>query len=219
MPAFRKPSTNFPDKSPFMFITFEGIDGSGKSTQLQLLAETLRQNGLKVLLTREPGGTALAENLRKVLLESNVSAPAELLLFGAARAQHVAEVIRPALQESTFVLSDRFADSSLAYQGGGLGISREFIESMNQFACDGLQPDLTFLLDIDPLAGNKRQQLNHQKADAIEARGLGFLERVRQAYLQIALNDPERIITINAARAVDAVQCDIVATLRQRGVL
>jgi dTMP kinase len=103
-----------------MLITFEGIDGSGKSTQLQLLADELRKAGKKVLLTREPGGTALAENLRKVLLESNVSAQAELLLFGAARAQHVAEVIKPALADGAIVLSDRFADSSLAYQGGGL---------------------------------------------------------------------------------------------------
>ena len=202
-----------------MFITFEGIDGSGKSTQLQLLAEEFRKAGKKVLLTREPGGTALAENLRKVLLESNVSAPAELLLFGAARAQHVAEVIRPALQEGTIVLSDRFADSSAAYQGGGLKLPSTFIDAMNQFACGDLRPDLTFLLDIDPLVGNKRQQLNHQKPDTIESRGLGFLERVRQAYLQIALRDSQRVIIINASRPPASVQCDIVAALQQRGVL
>jgi dTMP kinase len=202
-----------------MFITFEGIDGSGKSTQLQLLADELRKAGKKVLLTREPGGTALAENLRKVLLESNVSAQAELLLFGAARAQHVAEVIHPALQESTFVLSDRFTDSSLAYQGGGLELPFDFIDAMNQFACEDLRPDITFLLDIDPLAGSKRQQLNHQKPDIIESRGLGFLERVRQAYLQIALRDSQRVIIINAARPPASVQCDIVAALQQRGVL
>lgn len=202
-----------------MFITFEGIDGSGKSTQLELLAESLRNSGKKVLITREPGGTVLAENLRKVLLHSNVSAPAELLLFGAARAQHVAEVIRPALQQGTIVLSDRFADSSVAYQGGGLKLPSDFIDAMNQFACVGLQPDLTFLLDIDPLAGSKRQQLNHQKADTIESRGLAFLECVRQAYLQIATRDPQRIFVINAARPQAAVQCDIHAILKQRGVL
>jgi len=202
-----------------MFITFEGIDGSGKSTQLELLADELRKADKKVLLTREPGGTALAENLRKVLLESNVSAQAELLLFGAARAQHVAEVIRPALQESTFVLSDRFADSSLAYQGGGLKLPSDFIDAMNQFACEDLHPDITFLLDIDPLAGSKRQQLNHQKPDTIESRGLGFLERVRQAYLQIALHDSHRVFVINAARPPASVQCDIVAALQQRGIL
>jgi len=202
-----------------MFITFEGIDGSGKSTQLQLLADTLMATGKKVLLTREPGGTALAENLRKVLLESNVSAHAELLLFGAARAQHVDEVIKPALQNGAIVLSDRFADSSVAYQGGGLKLSADFIDAMNQFACADLRPDLTFLLDIDPLAGNKRQQLNHQKPDTIESRGLGFLERVRQAYLQIALHDSQRVIVVNAARAPVAVQCDIHNALQQRGVL
>lgn len=202
-----------------MFITFEGIDGSGKSTQLELLAEALRKAGKKVLLTREPGGTALAENLRKVLLESNVSAQAELLLFGAARAQHVAEVIKPALQDGAIVLSDRFADSSVAYQGGGLKLPSDFIDAMNQFACGDLRPDITFLLDIDPLAGNKRQQLNHQKPDTIESRGLGFLERVRQAYLHIALRDPHRVFVINAARPPAAVQCDIIAALQQRGVL
>ena len=202
-----------------MFMTFEGIDGSGKSTQLQLLAETLREAGKKVLLTREPGGSALAENLRKVLLESNVSAQAELLLFGAARAQHVAEVIKPALADGAIVLSDRFADSSLAYQGGGLNLPTDFIQAMNQFACADLQPELTFLLDIDPLAGNKRQQLNHQKPDTIESRGLGFLERVRQAYLQIALRDSQRVIIIDASRPAESVQCDIHNALQQRGVL
>lgn len=202
-----------------MFITFEGIDGSGKSTQLELLAEALRNAGKKVLLTREPGGTALAENLRKVLLESTVSAQAELLLFGAARAQHVAEVIKPALADGAIVLSDRFADSSVAYQGGGLKLPSDFIDAMNQFACEDLRPDLTFLLDIDPLAGNKRQQLNQQKPDVIESRGLGFLERVRQAYLQIAYRDSQRVVIINASRPAVAVQCDIVATLQQRGVL
>ncbi|MEO6906545.1 MAG: dTMP kinase [Abditibacteriaceae bacterium] len=202
-----------------MFITFEGIDGSGNSTQLQLLAEEFGKAGKKVLLTREPGGTALAENLRKVLLESNVSAPAELLLFGAARAQHVAEVIRPALQEGTIVLSDRFADSSAAYQGGGLQLPSTFIDAMNQFACGDLRPDLTFLLDIDPLVGNKRQQLNHQKPDIIESRGLGFLERMRQAYLQIAPRDSQRVIIINASRPPASVQCDIIAALQQRDVL
>jgi len=202
-----------------MFITFEGIDGSGKSTQLELLAETFREAGRKVLLTREPGGTALAENLRKVLLESNVSAQAELLLFGAARAQHVAEVIKPALDDGAIVLSDRFTDSSVAYQGGGLKLPADFIDAMNQFACEDLRPDITFLLDIDPLAGNKRQQLNHQKPDTIESRGLGFLERVRQAYLQIALRDPHRVIIINAARPLASVQCDIIAALQQRGGL
>lgn len=202
-----------------MFITFEGIDGSGKSTQLQLLADELRKAGKKVLLTREPGGTALAENLRKVLLESNVSAQAELLLFGAARAQHVAEVIKPALADGAIVLSDRFADSSLAYQGGGLALPSDFIDAMNQFACADLRPDLTFLLDIDPLAGNKRQQLNQQKPDTIESRGLGFLERVRQAYLQIALRDSQRVIVINAARPPESVQCDIQNVLQQRDIL
>jgi len=202
-----------------MFITFEGIDGSGKSTQLELLAKDLQQKGKKVLLTREPGGTSLAEGLRQILLETSVAPATELLLFGAARAQHVAEVIQPALAEGAIVLCDRFTDSTLAYQGGGLGLSTDFIQTMNSFACREVSPDLTLLFDIDPLGGLKRQQLNRQKPDAIESRGLKFLERVRQAYLNIAHSNSERIVIINAARDTYAVQCDVALALQQRGLI
>jgi len=202
-----------------MFITFEGIDGSGKSTQLELLAKDLQQKGRKVLLTREPGGTPFAEGLRQILLEASVMPAAELLLFGAARAQHIAEVIQPALADGAIVLCDRFTDSSLAYQGGGLGLPADFIDRMNDFACQEVSPDLTLLFDVDPLAGLKRQQLNQQKPDAIESRGLEFLERVRQAYLTIAHAHPERMVIINAGRDMYAVQCDVTLALQQRGLL
>lgn len=199
-----------------MFITFEGIDGSGKSTQLQRAAQAMRATGQKVLLTREPGGTELAEKLRLLLLETTIDSAAELLLFGAARAQHVAEVIRPALEAGTAVLCDRFTDSSLAYQGGGLNLSAEFIGAMNRFATNDLQPDLTLLLDIDPLAGKQRQQHGNQHPDAIEARGLEFLKRVRQSYLQLAQAEPKRFVLINAARPADVVQKEINRILQNR---
>lgn len=199
-----------------MFITFEGIDGSGKSTQLQRAAQAIRATGQKVLLTREPGGTELAEKLRLLLLETTIDSAAELLLFGAARAQHVAEVIRPALEAGTAVLCDRFTDSSLAYQGGGLNLSAEFIGAMNRFATNDLEPDLTLLLDIDPLAGKQRQQHGNQHPDAIEVRGLEFLKRVRQSYLQLAQAEPKRFVLINAARPADVVQKEINRILQNR---
>ena len=195
--------------APSRFISFEGIDGSGKTTQWQRLGSALQGRGQRVLLTREPGGTGLAEAIRNTLLHSNstIDARAELLLFGAARAQHVQEIIRPALDRGEWVLCDRFGDSSAAYQGGGLGLAPEFVAHMNRFATDGLAPALTFLLDIEPRLALKRR--SDAGEDRIEARGLEFQERVRAAYLQAAAQDPGRIALLDAAASPEALEAQI----------
>ena len=182
-----------------MFVSFEGIDGCGKTTQLRLLAAWLERRGHRVVVTREPGGTALAEGVRALILHpaAPLAPGTELLLFGAARAQHVAEIVRPALETGAWVLSDRFADSSLAYQGAGLGLDPEFIAAMNRFATGALEPDLTLLFDLEPATGARRRA--GVREDQIEARGLEFQTRVRARYLELAASAPERFRLIDAA--------------------
>lgn len=202
-----------------MFISFEGIDGCGKTTQLELLRAHLETLGHGVVITREPGGTALAETIRAYLLQSSapLDARAELLLFGAARAQHAAEVIGPALQRGEIVLCDRFIDSSLAYQGGGLGLESSFIARMNEFATAGLRPDLTILLDVPPAVGQQRR-LEQRGADRIEGRGPAFQERVRAAFLDLARAEAQRIVVIDAAPPAKIVHKRIWKEVEKRGL-
>ncbi len=192
-----------------MFISFEGIDGSGKTTQLHRLAARLRDNELEVVSTREPGGTRLAEAIRGLLLDGSdaLDARAELLLFGAARAAHVAQIIRPALEANLWVLSDRFADSTFAYQGAGLGLDEEFVRSMNRFATGNLAPRQTFFLDVSPEVGLARREGSSE--DRIEARGVEFLAEVRQAYLEIAAREAERFIVVNGAASPDEIEAQV----------
>lgn len=201
-----------------MFISFEGIDGCGKTTQLQLLARRLEAAGHTLCLTREPGGTSLAEAIREYLLHTpdKLEPQAELLLFGASRAAHVSQVIRPALERGEIVLSDRFADSSVAYQGGGLKLDSDFIQAMNGFATTWLQPDVTFLFDIEPETAQARRA--HEKEDRIEARGLEFQAQVRQAYLEIARLEPQRIHVLDAAQPIEALHEQIIAALDSREI-
>lgn len=201
-----------------MFISFEGIDGCGKTTQIELLQARLLGAGYPVCLTREPGGTSLAEAIRNYLLHSQdaLEPRAELLLFGAARAAHVAQVVCPALRSGQIVISDRFADSSLAYQGGGLELSKQFIRQMNAFATEGRQPDVTFFLDINPEAGAARR--SGEKEDRIEKRGVEFQSLVRVTYLEIAADEPERFVVLNADQARDSLHAQIAGILCQRGL-
>ncbi len=202
-----------------MFLTFEGIDGCGKTTQLNLLAEFLRAAQREVVTTREPGGTALAEAIRHYLLHSAqaLDARAELLLFGAARAQHVAEVIRPALQRRADVLCDRFADSSLAYQGAGLGLPDSFIKQMNAFATASAEPNLTLIFDVEPAIAQTRRAA--ERNDRIEARGLEFQSKVRAGFLAIARDEPKRVVVIDAAPSPDIIHRNIIEILRERHLL
>jgi dTMP kinase len=192
------------------FITFEGIEGVGKSTQLALAAEHLRRRGIEPLVTREPGGTPLAENLRALVLDprhSPVGATEELLIFFAARASHVASVIRPALGEGRWVLCDRFTDASEAYQSGGRRVPASWIHELARIAHPRLAPDLTLLLDAP--AGVALARLSGRAAghDRIEGENAGFFDRVRASYLAIAAREPSRV------RVIDATQDEgVVAT-------
>jgi dTMP kinase len=187
------------------FITFEGVDGAGKSTHLEWFAGTLRRRGLEVLVTREPGGTPLGERLREILLHQPMHAETEALLMFAARREHIEQVIRPALQRGTWVISDRFSDASFAYQGGGRGVPTEKLEQLEHWVHADLQPDLTLLFDI-PVEVARRRLLNNAALDRFEQEKQGFFERVREAYLQRCRKHSERIVLIDAARSLDEVK-------------
>ena len=191
------------------FITFEGIDGSGKSTQVKLLAQYLRENGTDVYITREPGGTPLAESLRNILLDTktgHLSPLSELFLYLASRREHLDKIILPKLEEKITVISDRFADSSVAYQGLGRGISPVKVDELNKLATDSNYPDITFLLDIDPHDGLER--LNCQRSqplDRLESEGIDFLAKIRKGYLWIAEREPQRVIVIDAKLSIKEI--------------
>lgn len=190
------------------FITFEGIDGSGKSTQMRLLANFLKSNGCDVLLTREPGGTPVGVRLRAALLDAQeeVDPLAELLVFAADRAQHVHRVLRPALQSGQVVFSDRYADATVAYQGAGRGFEPELIAEIIELATEGLKPDLTVLFDLsveDSTARTRRRSDGKQKGDRLDSEADDFHIRVREAYLAIARAEPERVKIVETNRLVE----------------
>jgi dTMP kinase len=192
-----------------LFVTFEGIDRSGKSTQARMLAEAL---GGEALGVREPGGTPAGERVRDLLKDANVplGAEAEALLFAAARAELVAQVIRPALEDGRVVVSDRFLDSSLAYQGGARGLGVDEVERINRFATGGLAPDLTFLLEIDPAAAAARAG----ESDRFEDEGLALQTAVLEAYEQLVAADPGRWRRIDATRPPDEVHADVLSEVK-----
>ena len=192
------------------FVTFEGIEGSGKSTQVARLAAWLKDKACEPVVTREPGGTPLGKRLRTVLLAGDAGEPlTEAMLMAADRAEHVATVILPALDEGRHVLCDRHADSTIAYQGGGSGVARELLIALNGVAVRGLAPDLTLLFDLDPQVALARMRARTGgAADRFEAESLAFHERVRAAYLELAHAEPARFRVIDAARDSDAVYAD-----------
>ena len=194
------------------FITFEGGEGCGKSTQIRILADRLCAAGKEVLLTREPGGTELAEKIRALVREESADPPnfrAETLLFLASRAQVVENVIRPALAAGTWVLCDRFADSTFAYQGFGRGLDLDEIKRINSFATGGLVPDRTVLLDVSPEVSAKRMRAReaatNTDADRMEKAGDGFHARLKKGFLELAAAEPERFAVISADGGVDEI--------------
>ena len=200
------------------FITIEGGEGAGKSTMMGRVADWLENAGHRIIRTREPGGTELAEKLREILLDRNnisLSGRAELLLMFAARAQHLEELIRPALARGDWVLCDRFTDATWAYQGGGRELPRDEIESLEMLVHGDLQPDLTLLLDLPVELGLKRAARRSQ-ADRFEQESTLFFERVRAAYLERAEAAPERFAVIDAAGNMDQVWSQIDAVLRKQ---
>ncbi|MFE7869729.1 dTMP kinase [Micromonospora humida] len=192
-----------------LFVVFEGGEGAGKSTQLEQLAARLREQGRDVVVTREPGATAVGERIRALVLEdSGANAPsprAEALLYAADRAHHVATVVRPALIRGAVVISDRYVDSSLAYQGAGRTLPVDEVSWLSSWATGGLKPDLVVLLDVDPRTGLSRAAARNQGADRLEAESVAFHERVRYAFLDLAANDPKRYLVLDAARPVDEI--------------
>jgi dTMP kinase len=210
------------------FITFEGIDGSGKSTQLRLLANFLKTNGCDVLLTREPGGTPVGIRLRAALLDvqEEVDPLTELLVFAADRAQHVRRFLRPALASGQVVFSDRYADATVAYQGAGRGFEPELIAEIVELATGGLKPDLTMLFDLsvdDSTARTRRRSNGKQKSDRLDGETAEFHNRVREAYLRLARDEPERVKIVETNQPPELtherVKEIVIPFLRSRGHL
>lgn len=197
------------------FITFEGIDGSGKSTQLRMLASVLRLGGFEVVVTREPGGTPLGKRLRMALLDAQaeVDPLAELLMYAADRAQHVRRLLRPALETSHIVLSDRYADATVAYQGAGRGFTPELIAEVVALATGGLKPDLTLIFDVpvaECLMRTKRRETSNEGKDRLDGENVEFYVRVRDAYLKIAQSEPERVRIIDASGSVEETHVKVI---------
>ncbi|MGN0827180.1 MAG: dTMP kinase [Kiritimatiellia bacterium] len=201
------------------FITFEGGEGVGKSTHIALAAEHLRQKGIQVLQTREPGGTPVGETIRHILQQgvdgSGAVPRAELLLFCASRAQLVEHQIRPALEQGIWVLCDRYEESTLAYQGAGRGFDRETVLTLSRFATNGLQPHLTFLLDLDPMVGRARVAARGG-TDRIESEALAFHQRLRACFLELATAGSERFVVVDSSRPQAEVSKFILGELDRR---
>lgn len=194
------------------FISIEGQDGAGKTTNIEFICSELADKNIKHITTREPGGTALGESVREILLarsELDISPMSELLLMFAARAQHLANVIEPALSQGAWVVCDRFTDASFAYQGGGHGINSSIIQDIATMVQQGRQPDLTFLLDVDTVTGESRVNNRNEAKDRYEKQKIDFKQRVRDVYLQLAKDEPERIKLINASKSIESVQQQI----------
>ena len=209
------------------FITFEGLDGCGKSTQMEKLASALRADGIDVLTTREPGGTEIGERIRAVLLDSRTAGLdpwAEMGLMFAARAQHIAQVIEPALKAGKWVLCDRYTDSTEAYQGGGRRLGSRPVLQMHKLLCDGLWPDLTILMDSDVAYSVQRARRRNKIAspgdapdeNRFERESAAFFNRVHAAYLKIAEREKERVVVVDARPSIAEVHAEIVSAVRGR---
>jgi dTMP kinase len=208
--ARRKPAPGL--SYPGLFVVFEGGEGAGKSTQVTRLAAVLEESGHEVVLTREPGATPVGVRIRALLLDpsTTLSPRAEALLYAADRAQHVATVVKPALERGAVVISDRYVDSSLAYQGAGRALPQDDVARLSRWATDGLVPDLTVLLDIDPAVGLARAT---GAPDRIEQESLAFHRAVRQAFLDLAAADPDRYLVLSAQLSPEAVHTAVVARI------
>ncbi|MCH3909626.1 MAG: dTMP kinase [Bacilli bacterium] len=203
-----------------MFITFEGGEGSGKSTVIKHIVSELEKEGYQVVLTREPGGTPISEEIRNIILDKKntmMDPKTEALLYAASRRQHIVEKILPALKEGKVVLCDRFLDSSLAYQGGARGLGIKEVYEMNQFATDGLLPDLTILFDIAPEEGLKRIAANAgREVNRLDVEQLSFHKKVREAFHELAKEFPERYVVIDASKSVPEVSEEAYSAIKER---
>jgi dTMP kinase len=194
-----------------LFITLEGGDGSGKTTQAELLREWLDGLGREVVRTREPGGTEVGVEVREIVLHhrGDISPRAEALLYAADRAHHVATLVRPALERGAVVLQDRYIDSSVAYQGAGRVLDSREVRALSEWATEDLAPDLTVLLDLDPEAARGRLDASRTRYDRLEAEASEFHRRVREAYLAIAAAEPERVVVVDAAQPAEQIAAEL----------
>ncbi len=208
-----------------MFITFEGIEGSGKSTQARLLYEWFINKGYECILTREPGATRIGKILRRILLVPHneaITKEAELFLYLADRSQHIENVIRPALNEKKIVIVDRFIDSTIAYQGYGRGLHIDFLEKLNSVVLKGLRPDITFLLDIDPEKGLRRVEERNKKDDSskkevrFEKEEILFHRKVREGYLELSERFKDRIVALDGSEGIDMIFEKVVFIIQKR---
>tara|TARA_R110002167_G_scaffold72730_1_gene204246 strand:+ start:1570 stop:2196 length:627 start_codon:yes stop_codon:yes gene_type:complete len=198
------------------FISIEGIEGAGKSTQLSFIQRYLTEQGKQLVVTREPGGTELGEQIRTLLLTPTTSGMAvdtELLLMFAARAEHVEHVIKPALERGDWVLSDRFVDATFAYQGGGRGIDLQRIATLSDWALKGLQTDVTFLFDLPVEVGQQRVLSRNQGVDRFEQEKVDFFQRIKESYLQRAQQEPDRIKVIDASKSIVEIEVQLTTLL------
>ena len=194
------------------FITFEGVDGSGKSTQMAMLVQWLEKQGHSVCVTREPGGTEFGVQLRDIILHSRgfISPRAEALIYAADRAHHIATVVRPALERGDIVVQDRYLDSSVAYQGAGRVLDPSEVEGLSLWATENLLPDLTIVLDVPAELAKQRQSQSERKFDRLEAEALDFHERVRSAYLERAAANPTRIAVVEGTQPIEQIHQEII---------
>ena len=197
------------------FITFEGIDGAGKSTHIAGVADLIRARGLNVVTTREPGGTPLGEKLRELLLHETMHLETEAMLMFAARREHLAQVIEPALTRGNWIVCDRFSDATYAYQGGGRGLDKQKFAELEQWVHGHLQPDLTFLFDLPPEVAEERIAVQGRELDRFEQERADFHVRVRQAYLERAMSAPQRIKVINADQPLGLIKKQVDETLHK----
>jgi dTMP kinase len=212
-------------QSAGLFIAFEGGDGAGKSTQAALLCDALGSRGLSVLRTREPGGTPIGEKLRSLVLDhghGTIDARTEALMFAAARAAHASQVIRPALAAGQVVITDRYIDSSVAYQGAGRGLGAEGVLSLNEWATEGLHPDLTVLLDVEPSDGRQRRIAGAAAEDRLESEPDAFHSTIRHAFLDLAAAAPSSYLVLSARSGIEALAAQILerveSLLAERGL-
>ena len=204
-----------------LFITFEGIDGCGKSTQRELLAQQLKQRGFEVVVTREPGGTVIGEGIRQLLVSDasiHIAPTTELLLYVAARAQHVAELIKPSIDAGRIVISDRYTDSTVAFQGCGRGLDLEIVQKLNSFATGGLVPDLTIVFDLDPALARGRSSSRPVGGllGAFDEQHADFHERMRAGYLRMAQREPRRIQVVDASGSTEEIHSNVMTLVLQK---
>lgn len=203
------------------FITFEGCDGCGKSTQLRLLSEYLTKEGVPHIFTREPGGGKISESIREILLSgknAEMTDECEALLYAASRAQHLHDRVEPALAKGELVICDRYVDSSLAYQAYARGLGKAFVEKINAFALENYLPDLTIFIDLTPEAAFRRKK-GADENDRLEQAGAAFHQRVYEGYKALAAAEPDRIVCVNGEQSPEGIFADVLAALRSRGCL